>query len=364
MLGLAEPARAAAVAGTPDATASFDGAVRAIAYAGSTVYVGGDFTKAYSGGRTYPRSRLAAIDARTGALLAWAPAADGRIRGLVATGSSVFAIGDFGYVNGVRRDSLVRLRSSDGAVLSGFAHAINGVPHTIGAGNGRLYVGGSLTAVDGYPRSGLAAFDLSSGALDGAWRPTADATVQSLAVAPDRVYLSGDFQQINGVSGSARLGAVDPANGGYDGSFRPEVRYVARGVAVSADGVYAAHGGPGGRLVSYDFAGAARWTITTDGDGQAVAVLGDVVYLGGHFDNVCRSARTGNQGSCVDGSERRVKIAAISPAGQLLDWAPQANGVEGVFAIATTVDLWKVAIGGTFTTVGGASRLRFAQFSS
>ena len=363
IVGWAAPGHAAVVRTGPDDAATFNGAVRAIAYAGSVVYLGGEFTRATYAGKTYPRSRLAALDARTGQLLGWAPHADNRVRGLVATADSVFAVGDFGTVNGVRRDSLVRLDRGPGTVLRGFAHAIGGVPHAVATGSGRLYLGGTITTVDGVPRGRLVAFELGTGAVDGGWAPVADGRVEALVATPDRVYLGGDFHSVNGVHGSARLAAVDPYAGGYDPTFRPAASYVVHAVALSTDTVYAAQGGPGGRLTAYTGLGAARWTSTTDGDVQAVGVLGDTIYLGGHFDNVCRSARTGTTGSCLDGSDRRVKLAALDPVGTLLPWAPQANGIEGVFALATNGGLGKTACGGTFTTIGGRPRARFAQFS-
>jgi hypothetical protein len=92
-------------------------------------------------------------------------------------------------------------------------------------------------------------------------------------------------------------------------------------------------------------------------------VLGNVVYAGGHFDRACSTARTGTQGTCVDGADDRVKLAALASAdGHLLDWTADANGVEGVFALAANASLDAVAMGGAFTTVDGRTQKRFAQF--
>ena len=101
-----------------------------------------------------------------------------------------------------------------------------------------------------------------------------------------------------------------------------------------------------------------------DGDAQAVTVLGSTVYAGGHFDRACSTARTGTQGSCLDGADQRVKIAALAVNdGRLLDWTADANGVEGVLALASNPSLGTIAAGGAFTAVEGRQQKRFAQFS-
>ncbi|MEH1124693.1 hypothetical protein [Micromonospora sp. CPCC 206061] len=345
----------------PNPAPTFNGTVYAVAYAGETAYVGGDFTIATVNGRSYTRNRLAAFDVRTGALRGWAPSADARVRAIAVSGGSVYIGGAFGYVSGARRDSLARLSASTGAVHS-FKHSLSGQPYSLAVANGRLYAGGNISLVDGQPRSRLAAFSLSTGALDGTWRPSVDSTVEAVAATADRVYVGGKFGAVNGTS-QARLAAVHPASGELDSGFRARPADIAHGLTVSGGAVYAAHGGPGGRVVAYGLDGASRWNLTMDGDPHAVTVLDGIVYFGGHFDNVCRSARTGYQGECLDGKTRRVKLgAADTSSGTLLSWSANGNGVEGVFTMAVHTSLRKVAAGGAFTAINGAQRERFVQF--
>jgi hypothetical protein len=363
LLATSTPALAATVPATPNRTATFNNTVWATAYAGDVIYVGGDFTAAIVGGKSYPRDRLAAINAVTGALLNWAPSADGRVLGIAAAGGAVYVVGEFATVNNVHRARLAKLDTT-GALSGGFAHTLSGVPQAVATGYGRLYLGGVFTAVDGQARSRLAAFNLASGALDGGWQPVADEQVDSIVAAQGagRVYLAGRFHTINGVSGSSRVAAVSPDTAAYDRGFRPAASYQAYAVAIGRTGVYAALGGPGGRVIGYGFSGAKQWELTTDGDVQAVTVLDDVVYFGGHFDNSCRSPRTGDKGACLDGSDRRVKLAAAGLDGALLGWTADGNGIDGVHTMAASARLGAVAAGGAFTTINGASQLRFAQF--
>jgi hypothetical protein len=358
----ATPAQAA-FSSTPTTTPGFNGRVLAVAYSGSTVYVGGDFTAAVVNGKTVARNRLAAVNALTGALLPWAPSADARVKAIAVSGSSVYVAGEFGLVNGQKRDSLARLDATSGAVSSTFKHSILGKPYALAAGSGRLYLGGAITAVNGQARTRLAAFNLTTGSLDTTWRPTADDQVEALTATSDRIYVGGKFHKVNGTRGYDRLVALSPTSGGIVTSFKPRATVITYGVAVGPGGVFAATGGQGGRAHSYSTSGTLRWTVAFDGDAQAVAVHGDTVYVGGHFDTACRTPRTGAQGVCLDGADDRVKLAAYDvPSGKLLNWTANGNGIEGVLTMATNPSLGALAAGGAFTTVNGRSQKRFAQF--
>src|SRR4051812_44610777 len=70
---LAPPAMAAPSSLPDDGTVNTDGPVYAILPLGNRIYIGGDFTHVNGQNRT----RLAAIDATTGQLTDWAPAANG-----------------------------------------------------------------------------------------------------------------------------------------------------------------------------------------------------------------------------------------------------------------------------------------------
>jgi PQQ-like domain len=353
----------AGVSAAPEATPSFNGTIWATAYTGGKIFVGGDFTEAVVNGKRIARQRLAAIDATTGELLPWAPSADARVKAIAVSGSAVYVAGEFAAIGGVKRDSLARLDASSGAVHGTFRHTILGKPYALAVASGRLYLGGGITEVDGHARTRLAAFNLATGALDTRWKPTADDQVESITATSKRIYVGGKFHRVNAVRGYDRLVALDPSSGAIDTGFRAKATYITFGIAVTESGVYAAHGGQGGRVAAYTLAGAARWMATFDGDPQALGVLGNTLYVGGHFDNVCRSGRTGDHGMCVDGAIKRVKLAAFATSdGGLSPWIANGNGVAGVLNIAIQPSLGKVAAGGAFTTINGLTRKRLVQF--
>ena len=359
VLSAAAPARA--VDPVPRTAPTFNGTVYAVAYLGNVVYVGGAFTKANWGGRTYPRERLAAFDGRTGEPLTWAPPADGTVRALAAAPGAVYAAGNFHRIAGQRRDALARIHPLTGAVTS-FRHGIAGTPYALATGNGRLYLGGSFTAVSGRPARNVAAFSLVTGALDTGWQAAADDRVHTLAVAGENVFLGGAFKTVNGDRLAVRLAAVHAGTGTLDRYFRPKVTAEVNAITVDGAGLYAATGGQGGRAIAYTFDGTTRWQRVFDGDTTAITTVNGVAYIGGHFDRVCLTARNGPQGACLDGSVPRVKLAAVTSDGLLTDWNPQANGVIGVRVLATDPATGSLDAGGDFTTIGGQSRPRFARF--
>lgn len=354
-----------AEAATSDPMPSFNGTVLAVAYAGSTLFVGGNFTEAVARGRTVRRHHLAAIDARTGALLPWDPDPDDQVKAIAVSGQSVYVAGAFDRIDGQSRDGLAQVGAVNGRVSRTFRHRFDGRVNALVAMGGKLYAGGSFDEVDGRDRSRLAAFSLLGGSLDSGWRPSADETVDALAAGPGRIYAGGAFHKVNEVSGYDRLVALDAAGGQIVPGFKPRPAVVVFGLAVSGAGVYAAQGGQGGMVSSYDSAsGARRWAATFDGDAQAVATLRGGVFVGGHFDKACRTARTGARGACLDGSDARIKLAALDPGdGHLLNWTADANGVEGVLTLAACPILGAVAAGGAFTTINGRAQKRLAQLS-
>ncbi len=366
VLALASGAQAATATISPLAQKmpTFNGGVYAMAYDGSTLYVGGSFTSVNSAGKKWTRTGLAAINASTGALLPWAPTANGKVAAMAVDPAThgVYVAGAFTLINGSKRDSLAEINGATG-VLDAFKHGVTGSPYTLAVGHGRPYLGGHFTAVDTATRTNLAAFSLATGALDTGLAPSSDDVVYALYSDTSRIYIGGKFHKINGASGTSKIAAVDPATAIPVAAFKSTLDVIVYGIAVSPNAVYVGIGGTGGRAIAMNTAGVPQWTFQTDGDVQAIAYLNGVLYVGGHYDNACVDTNVAAHGVCLDGHTSRVKLSAVDAAtGALTDWNPVGNGIQGVFAMAANPTLGTVAAGGEFTTIGGVSRGRFAQF--
>jgi hypothetical protein len=355
-------AAAALVSATPARGISFDGLVYASAYVGSTVYVGGSFRNAIVDGRPVSRKRLAAVDARTGDLLPWAPAPNGTVTALTASGSSLYVSGKFTTVGGQPRAGLASINLTTGAV-GPLQHTVQGVGSALATGAGRLYLGGTFSAVDGRPVRNLTAFRLTDGAQDAGFRGDADGPVKALTVAGSRLYVAGAFRRLNGADGTARLAALRLADGAVDPAFRPVTPYDAGALTVTPDRVYAGLAGPGGRVAAYRPDGGLVWSTVMDGDVQAITYLSGAVYAGGHFTVACPQPSRTATAWCPATLRNQSKLAALDAAtGWLLTWNPRSDGKWGALTMSANAALGTIAVGGELTTIGGLDRPYFAQF--
>jgi outer membrane protein assembly factor BamB len=347
----------------PADTWGTNGRVNAIIQVGNVVYLGGEFTQVRENGGAGPgalvRNYIAAFDATTGAPLAgWDPSLNGVLYALApsADGTRIYAGGSFTTVDGVARPRLVALDAATGEVDPQWQpKAPNGSVRALAVGPNRVYAGGGFIKVGSDPRQRLAAFDQASGALDPSWQPAADNMVRALALAPgaSRVYAGGDFEAVSGLT-RRRAVALDPASGTVAANWRPNPANRVFGLAADSESVYAAVGGDSNSLFAWDQVTAGqRWRKRSDGDFQALAVAGDTVYGGGHFNT-------------FEGEPHRKLVAIDAATGALRrDWSPRLPHTTatwyGVSALSAHSDT-HVSIGGDFDSVSGFRREHFAQF--
>ena len=376
-----------------------DGAVHALALSGSTLYLGG-FFEAVDG---LPRTRVAAVDATTGGVLAWSASVSGVVRALEVSGSTLYIGGQLGAVNGEARSGLGAVDAHTGALLpwdpnandviwslaaadgvvfaggrfsniggqdrwrvaaldpaTGAAQDWNPAPNTthevrgLLVRGGTLYVGGWYTQIAGEPRNSVAAFDIGTGGLLPGWDHALTGAVLTMDEAGGVLYIGGNFigfPNLGGVGATTSSAALD-ATTGEPLPWRPNVGVGDNVYAVSASGSSLYVGGDIVSVGGVDRRGLAALDQETGrptawhpdvrhGNVSSMALTdGGTLYISGGFREVA--------------GESRERIAAVDAAtGTLRDWAPDVGGTSAaVHTFFLTEDA--VYIGGTFNSVGTA----------
>lgn len=358
LVGLAAVPAHAAYSTAPRQTWTANGTVFAIAVQGNRVYIGGRFTSVTNRatGQTVARTRLAAFDATTGALVTdFTASANDEVHAIAvsADGSRVFVGGLFTTVDGQARSRVAALTTS-GALAGGWNVTASGDVKDLLVVGGDLFLAGIFGTVNGQGRAGLAKVSVATGAVSGWKVPTSGGRPRSIALSSDgtALVIGGWFTALEGQP-RTYLGAATVATGDVTG-WNPQPacdECDLYDVITDGDAVYGAVGGPGGR--------ASRWSATTghllwstrgDGNCQALALAGGILYVGGHFGPTF-------------GGHTRHQLAAVDPSnGRLLDWDPQLGGADhpGVWALAAGPSYLRV--GGGFRTVAGLAQARYAEF--
>ncbi len=182
---------------------------------GNTLYIGGAFNSVRekppgTTGQTFAVNKVAAIDVATGApIRTWKPAVtsnDGQapvVRALAVKDGKVYIGGKFTTVDGQPRRNLAAVDASTGAVDPSFAPSVGDSTSTVFAllpDTSKIYIGGQFANVNGTSRGNLAAVDASTGALDAAWRARANNLVRDLKFGPNNdgtIFAIGGFNSVS-----------------------------------------------------------------------------------------------------------------------------------------------------------------------
>ncbi len=211
---------------------------------------------------------------------------DGVAWSQVVVGNTVYVAGKFGLarpagsaagVNTTVRNNLLAYDITTGNLVTSFVPNLNGEARVVAASpdGTRLYVGGVFTQANGQTRSRIAAYNLTTGALDPNFRPLAQTTVRAIVATNSTVYFAGDFTSV-----------TDP----HTGVTTP------RGYVAAADATT-------GNLLPFNpNADAAINALTLNFDKTKLIV-------GGRFQN-------------IGGASQQLGLAAVDPvSGAALPWA-------------------------------------------
>lgn len=349
--------------GTPSLLPAVNGTVNAVVSDGSGGwYVGGSFTAV----GTTAITNLAHITSGGGVDSGWNPAPNGQVNALALSsdGKTLFVGGAFATIGGSSRNYIAALTASTGVPTSWNPNADNSVTLLVLSPDGStLYVGGSFTAIGGGSRSLLAALATASGSAT-SWNPSPTSsstpTVNALSVSSDGtvVYVGGHFETIGGAS-RTDLAALSASSTGSATTWTPQANGTVTALTVSSDGNTVYAGGTftmvGGQArtdlgaVSASTGNATSWDPGANGSVTALAISssGSPIYVGGTFTAI--------------GGQSREDVAALSTSdATATSWQEDANGQVSALAVTSSI----VAMGGSFSGVGLSSRSDLAAIST
>jgi hypothetical protein len=376
---------------------SYRPAVHALLLAGSTLYVGGEFTQAGAVVANY----VARWDrgART-----WSAIDPGSGRGVCNTVFSLALDGTSLYVGGrfiVAGDiGAWRVARFDGRQWSALGIGLNNGAdndvYALASLRGSLYAGGRMSIAGGMRANQVARWDGSNwNKLTGDPQLGLDGVVRALAINGDDIYVGGSFLAA-GDAAASRIARFNRQTGvwtllgtGVDGTIFS--------LAATATDVYV--GGRFTKAGNVAVGNIARWHVATntwfplgpigengvDGDIYAIAVDRDRLYVGGAFEsagdiethNLAQWDMSAGEWSAIGaGTDAPVNAIAVaadgvyiggrftaansSPANYIVRWEPAVGrwarlggGPDGAVNAIAVVGR-RVYVGGDFQTAGFA----------
>ncbi len=337
------------------------GTVAALALHGNTLYVGGRFTRI--GGRS--RGHLAAVDARTGAILPFDPAPTGAVTALAIRGSTLYVGGGYDHIAGIERHAVAALDLPGGRVTPWDPRADGSVRAFAWQGR-TVFVGGEFDHVGGAARNSIAALDMVTGratAWDAGLLPVRQLLphgdriwpiVSSLIVSGRTLYLAGDFTRIGGRVQSvvaaldAETGTATPFDAKAGGGIGHALALAGHTLYVGGGfGTMAGSSRPSAAALDARTGAPTPWDPRFYGTVHALAAGDGPVFAGGDLQFV------------HEWWPRRRLAALDLVTGTPRDWSPTLDGnrVSGMLAIGSTV-----YIAGDFTRVNGQPRGHLAAF--
>lgn len=311
----------------PTFDVALDGPISQLDRAGSTLFLGGRFTKVAGENR----QAVAAVSTSTGAATAFAPElstgyefTSPYVNAILVDGDTVYLGGEFVTVGGQPSRRVAAVSALTGVPTAFSADIRRGINEYDGSvlalakSGDTLFVGGNFNKVNGTTRKSLAGLDATTGATT-AFDSTVVGPYDSVDTVHDRVssldlhdgklYLGGLFVSVGGQPRS-RVAAVDPASGAVS-NWNPSIP-----------------GNTGYHAVT------------------RIAATDSTVYVAGAFRQV--------------GGQERVGVAAVSAStGGLLPWNPQIgrtdvgewNDITGPVATVTPSGD-RILVGGAFSGAG------------
>ena len=374
--------------------------VRALAYDGTWLYIGGRFriseeviVEAGLPARLADQNvSLIRVDPATGAIdPTFVPTLSGSVSALTIHGNFLYIGGGIREADGEPAQRLVRMWIGQGAAGRADPDFRPQIEASIGLdGNNpfavvlalevignNLLVGGSFQSIDGEPRNSLAAFNLGSLELTPFAPSIGDNNVVTdpipqikdiVGLADGSVLACGDWWVISPTPGLTWTaydhdgGEANPNTGEWFGQFskvQPRPNQFNHGKFNLATG-------------AADMVNGVPWGPVTDGGIQACDYdpRTNMVILGGHYESIGTYVPgfvPAADNDYPDTHEPFEKLTAIDgTTGEILAWDPDIDSIRGLDAVAVvpgvTPDDSEIIVGGALTTADRVPQSGLARF--
>jgi hypothetical protein len=318
--------------------------VYALAASGSDIYAGGDFNTA--GGIT--ANKIAKWNGSAWSALGSGMSSSGgtssggqkHVEALVVNGNDLYAGGWFTKAGEVTASYIAKW---NGSAWSALGSGIDGAIHTFAVSGSDLYAGGWLTTAGGTMVSRIAKWNGSAWSALGSGM---NGIVYALAASGGELYVAGSFTTAGGTTANR----IAKWNGSAWSTLGSGMNGEVKALAVSGSDVYAggefttAGGNTVNRIAKWN---GSAWSALGTGMNsfvQALAVGGGDLYAGGNFTTA--GGNTVNRIAKWNGSA----------------WSPLATGMnDQVYSLA--VNGGDLYAGGFFTTAGGVFANQIAKWN-
>jgi len=267
--------------------------VLTMAHSPPWLYLGGAFTVVNNVSCPF----IARVNDSTGAVdPTWRPAPNGDVISIAAVaGPAIVMSGAFSNVGGLPRRQLALVSATGvGKPNPQWKCDANGQIDKLIPANGWLHLGGRFTQLGGVSISYLARANLTTGTVDGTWRPAPNFQVYDIALDASHVYFGGSFTKV-GATSTQFLARAAVSNGAFDSAWKPQPDRLVTSLAMADNAVYAA-GDFRGFLAANGVGEVARilktgtvdtaWVPTLEGAVMALVPDGaQGVWGGGRFDS-------------------------------------------------------------------------------
>jgi hypothetical protein len=323
-------------------------------------FIGGDFTSV--GGVT--RNSLARVKSDKTLDATWNPNVNGIVYALALNGSDLFVGGIFASVGGQTRLSLAAVSASGAGAVTSFVANVqdNGIVQDLLLNAGALYVAGSFNRISNGLRNGLASIDPSTGNLNAFSTGEIDVwgAYHSMAISGTNLYVGGNFNSIGGIMRN-NLAAFNLTTGALQ-SWNADVNNTVSKIAISGTNLYlvgtqidSVNSVPrrGVAAVSLSTGSTTSWDPGSNFPGMVynpmntIIVSGSSVYVGGLFTTTASTTRS--------------SLAEFDvTTGNLTSWYPKPSGE----VTAMYVDATNVYVAGKFKAFDGTTRLGLASVNT